>query len=76
MKLIPIEERGKYRCHFCGTNKSVKYVIKIFDPVIDDKPVKVTCCNKCALLMAQVEAFRLNHDLAKYTPVEIIIVED
>lgn len=53
MKLIPIEERGKYRCHFCGTNKSVKYVIKIFDPVISDKPAKVTCCNKCALLYGQ-----------------------
>lgn len=49
MKTINIEQRNKYRCHFCGTTKSVKYIVKIYDPIVDDKPVNVTCCNKCAL---------------------------
>ena len=34
----------------CGENRSVKYVTEIFDPVIDNKPTKVCCCNKCLVL--------------------------
>ena len=48
--LIPTEKRQNYRCHFCGTNKSVKYVTEIIDPVIDSKPTRVCCCNKCILI--------------------------
>ena len=33
-------------CHFCGTTKSVKYVVEIIDP-IDNKPTQVKCCNRC-----------------------------
>lgn len=50
MKIIPTEDRKKCRCYFCGETRSVKYLIKIFDPVLDSKPSEVTCCNRCAAL--------------------------
>ena len=53
--VIPIEKRKNYRCHFCGTTRSVKYVTEIFDPVIDSKPTKVCCCNKCILLASEIK---------------------
>ncbi len=39
-ELIPIHERDGLKCQFCGTTKSVKYILS------DGR----TCCNKCALL--------------------------
>lgn len=50
MKIIPMEDRKKCRCYFCGDTRSVKYLIKISDPVVDSKPCEVTCCNECAAL--------------------------
>lgn len=50
MKIIPMEDRKKCRCYFCGETRSVKYLIKISDPVMDSKPCEVACCNKCAAL--------------------------
>jgi transcription elongation factor Elf1 len=50
MKLIVDWTTKQYRCHLCGTTKSVKYLMKVYDPVADDKPVEVAVCNKCALL--------------------------
>lgn len=50
MKIIPKAERRKCSCYFCGETRSVKYLVKIFDPVVDNKPCEVACCNKCALL--------------------------
>lgn len=50
ISIIPIEERSKCRCHFCGETRSVKYITEIFDPVIDNKPSRVCCCNKCILI--------------------------
>ena len=50
MKTIPMEDRKKCCCYFCGETRSVKYLVKIFDPVVDSKPCEVTCCNKCAAL--------------------------
>lgn len=47
LNMIPLDKRQNYRCHFCGTNLSVKYIIEVFDPVIDTKPVKVCVCDKC-----------------------------
>lgn len=47
--IIPIEKRQNHRCYFCSTNKSVKYITEIIDPVIDSKPTRVCCCNKCIL---------------------------
>lgn len=49
-KIIPIEQRHKYRCYFCGETRSVKYITEILDPVIDSKPTRVCCCNKCILI--------------------------
>lgn len=46
MKLLPLNERENIKCHFCGTNKSVKYTVK----TIEDRSlthIVVPCCNKC-----------------------------
>ena len=50
MKIIPIEDRKNCRCYFCGETRSVKYLVKIFDPIADSKPCEVTYCNKCTAL--------------------------
>lgn len=55
MKIIPRAERRKCSCYFCGETRSVKYLVKIFDPVVDNKPCEVACCNKCALLYGGME---------------------
>ena len=44
MKLIPIEQRKNKICHFCGTDKSVKYTINNID---NENKIEVCCCNKC-----------------------------
>lgn len=44
LKLIPPEHRDKFRCSFCGTNKSVRYLKEV------DKAIQVPCCNRCALV--------------------------
>lgn len=50
MKIIPVEDRKNYRCYFCEETRSVKYTLRIFDPVLDNKPCEVPCCNRCAAL--------------------------
>lgn len=50
MKIISEKDRKKCRCYFCGETRSEKYIVEIFDPVVDSKPCEVTCCNKCAIL--------------------------
>jgi len=47
--MIPDWRNKNLRCHFCDETRSVKYTMKIFDPVIDNKPTEVYVCNKCAL---------------------------
>lgn len=49
MKVIPIKERNKYKCHFCGNTKSVKYFVKVLYPFVENKNEYVSCCNKCCL---------------------------
>lgn len=49
LTMIPIEKRENYRCYYCGTNKSVKYIVKVFDPIINNNTISVPCCNKCVL---------------------------
>lgn len=52
MKLKPIspEERKNAKCYFCGTDKSVKYIVRVFeDDSIEDINHR-PCCNKCALM--------------------------
>lgn len=49
MKLLPLDERKNIKCHFCGTNKSVKYMVR----VVKDRTnahITVPCCNRCALI--------------------------
>lgn len=48
-KLINDWQNKNLKCHFCETTKSVKYSIKISDPVIDNKTTEVYVCNKCIL---------------------------
>lgn len=56
ISMIPSDKRKNYRCHFCGTDKSIKYVTEIFDPVIDaSKPTRVCCCNLCFALFNRKE---------------------
>ena len=50
MKLIPKWQDKLLRCHFCGTNKSVKYAVELHGAICDNKPLEVSVCNKCALL--------------------------
>lgn len=57
MKLIPIEDRGKYRCHFCGETRSVKYLVNCFDPVVASEPIEVACCNRCAFQIGLESGF-------------------
>ena len=46
-KLIPSEERHKYRCCVCGEMRSVKYLI----PTTEYGETKeLSYCNRCALL--------------------------
>lgn len=50
-RIIPFEKRGKYRCHFCLSEKSVKYFVRCFDPCeCDTAFVTIPCCNRCALV--------------------------
>ena len=49
-KLIPPEERHKYRCCVCGTTKSVKYLIPTYDPLEGEGFHDRAYCNRCALL--------------------------
>lgn len=45
MKFNIISERSKkyLKCHFCGTNKSVKYEVNV-------NGKKVCVCNRCVLI--------------------------
>lgn len=48
MKYIPDWQNKKLRCHYCGEERSVKYTVEVFDPVLDNKPTTVCACNMCA----------------------------
>ena len=48
-KYIPNWSNMNLRCYFCGATNSVKYTMRILDPVISDKPTSVCACNKCAI---------------------------
>lgn len=50
MKYIENWQNKKLKCYFCGETKSVKYTIKIFDGIADNKPTEVCVCNKCVLV--------------------------
>ena len=56
MKLIPNWQKQNLACAFCGTKKSVKYMVPVM--IIDTIPSEeqttreVCACNKCALLFS------------------------
>lgn len=49
-KLIDREKRKEVRCYYCGTDKSVKYEIRIFDDDTIQDINKRYCCNKCVCM--------------------------
>ena len=49
MKIIPNWKEKKFRCHFCGETRSVKYTVYLEEYDFHDD---VPCCNKCALRLA------------------------
>ena len=49
-KLIPSEERHKYRCCVCGETRSVKYLIPTYNPLEGEGFRDLAYCNRCALL--------------------------
>lgn len=49
-KLIPTEDRNKYRCCVCDTTKSVKYLIPTYNPLEGEETQDLPYCNRCALL--------------------------
>lgn len=49
-KLIPSEERHKYRCCVCGETRSVKYLIPTHNPLEGEGFHDLPYCNRCALL--------------------------
>lgn len=59
MRLIPNWQEHDLTCVFCGTKKSVKYMVPVM--IIDTIPSgekttrEVCACNKCALLFSGQE---------------------
>ena len=41
---------GVHKCHFCGSEKSVKYETWVLDPEVCDGAFNVYACNKCVAL--------------------------
>lgn len=48
-KIIPTEDRNKYRCCVCLT-KPVKYIIPTYNPLEGEGFHNLAYCNRCALL--------------------------
>ena len=59
MKLIPNWQKHDLTCGFCGSKKSVKYMVPVM--IIDTIPYgekttrEICACNKCALLFSSQE---------------------
>ena len=51
IKLIPIEDRHKYRCTLCGETRSVKYFIPVHNPLECEGIYELPFCNKCAAIL-------------------------
>ena len=50
MKLISVEDRKGKRCYFCGTDLSVKYLVKVKESNRSKDEVEVYCCNRCVVM--------------------------
>ena len=48
-KMIPTNKRNGITCYFCGTTRSVKYLVDTESP-FSGEPTQVGCCNKCLAL--------------------------
>ena len=61
-KLIPPEERHKYRCCVCNATASVKYLIRtlIIDNIEGVEWVDRPYCNRCVLLFSDLERRKSN----------------
>lgn len=47
-KIIPPEERHKYRCCLCCETRSVKYLIPTYNPLEGEGFYDLPYCDKCA----------------------------
>lgn len=55
VKLLSSEERKNKYCYFCGETRSVKYVVEINDPALnEDAPSRVCCCNVCLAIQSKI----------------------
>ena len=73
ISLLPSDKRQNYKCHFCDTNLSVKYVVEITDKVIDPhKPIRTCCCNKCITLFGSDENCKAKQVAPREVTVEVI----
>lgn len=52
MKIIPNWQNQRKPCYFCGSTKSVKYMVETYEIMLSDEPFEVCACNKCALIHA------------------------
>lgn len=53
IKLLEVQERDpQNRCHFCRTNRSVKYKGKVINPCLtaENRFIEILICNKCVTL--------------------------
>ena len=50
-KLIDSEKRKEVQCYYCGTDKSVKYEVNLFDDDTIQDINKRYCCNKCICML-------------------------
>lgn len=50
IEIIKDWNKKQLKCHFCGSEKSVKYQVNIIDSAIDRcESENVYCCNRCVL---------------------------
>ena len=55
IKLLTSKERKYKCCYFCGTTRSVKYVVEVNAPELNkDAPSRVCCCNKCVATQSKI----------------------
>lgn len=50
MKILQSEGRKNCHCFFCDETRSVKYLVRVFEPAVESKSHEVACCNKCAAM--------------------------
>lgn len=51
--MISPSKRKNLKCHFCGSDQSVKYQAEIPDPITNE-PRQISCCNRCYFLAAKM----------------------